>query len=738
MHRLLLFLLFALPGWGAIGETQILTTPCAATASLGASCTLTATSTANDIVVVGLAWKTITRSIKKVAGSSANAVFMIYPQQKSASSVSAIIVCRYCPALTTITPTFSGTTDYVLSAADYSGVTWLGKPGINTATSTLPGLTFTTGDANNWIVVATSSLGNAGIPTAGTGTLRGANRSGTANTNVAGALIDNTVASAGSVTATATITSGVWVAAGIELRTTTPPTYIWPDCDTLHTCLIYHYGRPAIPLEADGPLFNYWVRPSLTNNLLVIVVTHPGTVSTVADAGGSNTWTHAGTGVANGTYTTDMYYVCGAAVGSGGKLSITLNAAITASDIMQVNYYEFSGINTTSGACGDGYSTATAQAAGPMNPGSITTTVDGDAILTFGIDGSGNQTNGFPAGHEQPDDLSADIFDSVLEDFMSMLTVQTTHGAINPTIYGTGEDINEQNGWQLLVQAFKFSSGAGTQPPTGRAWVVRDIIEWTSTAVTAYQIGFPTNGNVLEVDATHYQTLVNFTTLKDNTGDTFTANPITDTTADPQQYYSCLGSAVTSRDRVFTLTPGATATITQLYDISGAKTTGGSTGCVGNKSNHNLGTQGAPSNTATANANVVSSLWSTAFTFTPTLNGSAYSVIIFNMGFGAGPPSGPCNTGGIGPTCTNDMTPFNFGSVFATNMTDASHYTTGDVYGWYSANVNNASAVSFDFLMANSVGQPGGGTSTDAAALEILGQPSPCSNYIALIGVGCK
>ena len=211
----------------------------------------------------------------------------------------------------------------------------------------------------------------------------------------AGALIENTVASPGVVTATATIHSGPWSASGVELRTTAPMTYIWPDCDLAHPCLIYHKDIPAMPLEADGPEFHIWVHPSLEHNLLKLTISHPtiNSISSISD-NNANAWSTGA--IATGSYlTTEVRYVCGAPAG-GNAITITLASAITISDIMQVSYDEYSGVDTSS--CSDGTSGATHLSAGPMKPGSITTTGDGDLIYTAGIDSTGNQTNGFQSG----------------------------------------------------------------------------------------------------------------------------------------------------------------------------------------------------------------------------------------------------------------------------------------------------------------------------------------------------
>ena len=297
MKRLILVLalLCSTPAWGAIAFVPASSTVCDQTsASSGTACTLTAATTAGNMVIAGLSWKTTTRSINYVLGSATGSYFFPYAQTcNSTGSCSAILICRNCAALTTVTPNFTGTTLYNLTVEEYSGVAAIGITGTATGTSTTPGITITTGDANDWLVVATSSLGNDGIPTARTGNLRKAGRTGTTSSNVAGALCDNTVATAGSVSCTVTITSGAWSGVGVELRTTYPTTYIWPDCDSSHPCVIHEKNTVALGTGTDtliGP-FKITVPPTLAGNLMKLTISHPSrmTISSIADDH-SNTW----------------------------------------------------------------------------------------------------------------------------------------------------------------------------------------------------------------------------------------------------------------------------------------------------------------------------------------------------------------------------------------------------------------------------------------------------------------
>lgn len=117
----------------------------------------------------------------------------------------------------------------------YSGVAAIGTNNTATGNSTTPGLAITTQDANNYIIGCGAVTNGSSITwSAGTGNLRESyNCSSTPIACVAG--VDNTAASASSVTVTATQdTSRVWAATGVELRSVTgatrrpmPPIIFW-------------------------------------------------------------------------------------------------------------------------------------------------------------------------------------------------------------------------------------------------------------------------------------------------------------------------------------------------------------------------------------------------------------------------------------------------------------------------------------------------------------------------------
>jgi hypothetical protein len=672
-------------------------------ASAGTACTLAAPTTAGNTVIAGITWSNTSASIKTVVGNVGSSYFFPYAQVCGAGSCSAILICRNCAALTAVTPNFTQSTLYNLSTEEYSGVAAIGITGTATGMSTAPGITITSGDPNDWLVAVTSSLGNAGIPAAGTGNLRSAVNTGSSGSDVAGAACDNTVAAAGSLSCSVAITSSAWSAVGVELRTTFPTTYIWPDCDSTHPCVIHEKDTVAHGTYPDiltGP-FIVTVPPTLPGNLMKLTISHPSakTVTSISDDH-SNAWvTGATTTDSSNAVTTEVRYVCGAATGTS-VITVGFDQAIVTGDVVQFSYDEVSGIAASS--CGDG-SSGSSGSQGVLNPGPITTTSNGDLIFAFGICAGGNTEYGNQAGLAMPDDVSAKIAENDFDQFMSMVDVQASAGQISPTMYANAQDVNNnhQMYWNIVAQAFKASSGAGTEP--SGIQVVTDIHfrNWNGLGWNP----LPSNGNAIVFSSSNPSAGYAMANLTDNYGTTYTRTPYTDAGVDPQQDSACLGANVSARDRIFSFTPDVTETHVEIYTIAGAMNASG-TGCVGTTVNGDTGNQGS-----TLNANIVGDP-----VITPTIN-SGYNSAIFATGYtGTGPPTGMCISGGIAPpACTGESAGVVFNSVYATGMTDGSGWYTGDPYVFFYT--NSTSPRSIDYQMANGMSATG----FDGAAIEILG-----------------
>ncbi len=717
-NLLILAILFcSAPAWAAIAYRATSGTLCnQTTASAGVACTLTGSTSAGSVVVVGLSWKTTTSSINKIVGSASASYAFTYAQGCNGSGTcSAIAICIDCAAITTVTPTFTGTTLYTLSVAEYTGVSWVGFTSpVATATSTAPAVTMTTGDANDWIVVELSALATGGIPTSNTGNLRQANRTGTTSGNVAGALCDNTVASAGSVTCQVTITSVAWDAIGVELRTTAPKTYIWPDCDSTHPCIVHEKDTNTLAIAGDplvSPL-KVTVPPTGAGNVINLSITFPDpsgtpaiTLTTPTDDK-SNTWVAGASTDDTSNHTiTKNYHVCAPTTGTS-VININWTGTMSSSPVGGFRYDEMSGLSSTCYDTGSGANGVQ----GAIRPGSFTTTVNGDMILTAAVNASTSTENSSDAGMIMPDDVDTMTAANVFQQFMYMEFVQGTHGATNPTVSANAQDPNNIGGlyFNIVSDAFFASSGAGTQPSSIQV-VLDQAYYGTNATGTVVWNPLPSEGNALVVASSNPITGFSMSGFGSNIGETYTAISHVSATTDPQIYSTCLGAAATQRDRIVSFPIATNEVHMEFYTIAGAKTSSG-TGCVGATINNQTGTQAAVNN-----SNVVGDP-----VFTPTINSGAKSVVISTSDVGEGPPQAMCISGGVTPpSCTGQSAGVIFNSIWGSGMTDTSGFSTGDPYVFYYT--NSTSSKSLDYLMANAVSSPGGGTALDGAAIEIEG-----------------
>jgi hypothetical protein len=679
----------SLPAHAAVSWISASHTVCTQTSS-GAStqtCTLAAPTTAGNDVVVGLAWESTGSTIGNVRGSVASSYFFLYAAVcNPGSECVATLVCHKCAAQTAVTTTMTDGTAFVTTVEEYSGVQALGITGTKTSSSANPGLTLATGDQNDWTVCATASLGSA-VPMASSGNLRSTASTG----GIAGAIVDNTASSAGTIGCAGTITSGAWAAAAIQLLAVAPRTYIWPDCDTAHPCVVHHIDTVAAgTAENEKPNgFKITAVPSSPGNLLTLTVTHVSTKTVAVSDNKGGSWQSAVTTTnAADQIETQLFYVCGAAAGTN-VVTIQLSQPPAPGEVLQFSYNEVSGIAPSS--CIDGAAGANGLT-GDLQPGSITTTTSGDLIYNFAEESYNYPEEDDPIGWVMPDSSSALLMENAWDKFASQVSVQAVNGAYNPTLYVNG-DLNERH-WNSVAAAFKPSAGAGTQP-TG-IHVTRVMHYYNPPLpLTPALLPFPSTGNAIVISSAYPSSGYegDMTDVGDSQGDTWTRTPFTIANDDPQIYYTCLGSETGGRDLTISWLPDTGTTHMIVYDIAGAKTTGGATGCVGATVNSQDGNQPSSANASILNAPVI----------TPDASNSL--VIVVNM-LGLGPPSGTLTPGVI------------FTSTWATGMTDATNWDSGDCYGYiYTTSTN---PVSFSWQMANSFSVPNGGSAYDGAAIEIL------------------
>jgi hypothetical protein len=286
-----------------------------------------------------------------------------------------------------------------------------------------------------------------------------------------------------------------------------------------------------------------------------------------------------------------------------------------------------------------------------------------------------------------PDDKSALLMENTAQKFASQVSVQSEEGVDNPALY-VNADLNARN-WNSVAAAFKPTVGAGTQP-TGIH--ITRVMHYYNPALplTPAWLPFPSTGNAIVISSAYPSSAYagDMTDVADNQGDTWTRTPFSIPDGDPQIYYSCFGSQGSSRDLTINWLPDTGTTHMVVYDIAGANTTGGPTGCVGATVDSQTGTQPPSPNDNIIGAPVI----------TPE---ASNSVIIAVNEMGIGPPSGSLTPGVV------------FVSIWATGMTDATNWDSGDCYGYIYT--TSTSPISFNWQMAND-----GGSGYSAAAIEIL------------------
>ena len=267
---------------------------------------------------------------------------------------------------------------------------------------------------------------------------RGNLRNAASTGAIAGAIVDNTASSPGSVACAGTIASGAWAAAGIELLAVAPRTYIWPDCDTAHPCVVHHIDTVAAgTAENEKPNgFKITAVPSSPGNLLTLTVTHVSTKTVAVSDNKGGSWQSAVTTTnAADQIETQLFYVCGAAAGTN-VVTIQLSAPPAPGEVLQFSYNEVSGIAPSS--CIDGAAGANGLT-GDLQPGSIATTTDGDLIYNFAEESYNYPEEDDPIGWVMPDNNSALLMENAWDKFASQVSVQAAHGAYNPTLYVNGD-----------------------------------------------------------------------------------------------------------------------------------------------------------------------------------------------------------------------------------------------------------------------------------------------------------
>ena len=483
-------------------------------------------------------------------------------------------------------------------------------------------------------------------------------------------------------------------------------TYIWPDCDTTHPCVVHHIDTVGDGTAYGESLqgFKFSMVPSSPGNLLIFTVMHVSSKTiTVTDNNNVNWQSAVTTTNASDGEESQVLYICGATAGTN-LITIQLSQAAAHDEPLHFTYDEVSGIAPS--ACLDGTAAANGLQ-GTVEPGPVDTATDGDMIFNYGEETYQYPEQDAPITGVTPDSASALLLENIVDKYANEVSVQATHGAYTPTLTVNGS--SSSRNWNSVAAAFKASAGAGTQP-TGIH--VTRILHFVGEQVNPVTVPFPSSGNAIVISTSNPTDVWNMAGLTDNAGHTYTRVSSTNATLDPQIFSTCLGTGTGGQNLVISWPESQINNHVIFYDIAGASTTGGSTGCVGNTVDTVIGYQGSTADAPMIGDPVV----------TPSTSGS---VIVTTSYCGTGPPSASLTPGVV------------FNSVWATGMIDASSWDTGDPYSY--AYTTSTSPISFNYQMANENGQPNGGTNFDGAAIEILpGQSTSSQGTLTSIAVTPK
>lgn len=474
----------------------------------------------------------------------------------------------------------------------------------------------------------------------------------------------------------------------VQFRAAAQRTYVWPDCDTTHPCVVHHIDSVADGTAYGETLqdFKFPMEPSSAGNLLIFTVMHVSSKTITVTDNNNGAWQTAvtTTNAADGEES-ELRYICGATAGTN-LITIHLSQAAVHDEPLHFTYDEVSGIAPA--ACLDGTAAANGLK-GTVRPGPVTTANDGVMIFNYGEETYQYPEDDNPITGVTPDSASALLMENIVDKYANEVSLQTAHGAYTPTLTVNG-DSNARN-WNSVAAGFIPSVGAGTQPSGIH---VTRILHFVGELTNPVSVPFPSSGNAIVISTSNPSVGGwNMSNLADNAGHTYTRTPFSNPGLDPQIFSTCLGTGTGGQNLVISWTPSSINNHVLFYDIAGAATTGGSTGCVGATVNTVIGYQPSSINAPMTGDPVI----------TPTTVGSA---VIATSYFGIGPPSA---------SLTPDVV---FNSIWATGMIDSSSWDTGDPYAY--AYTTSTSPISFNWQMANSTGLSNGGTNFDGAAIEIL------------------
>jgi hypothetical protein len=313
----------------------------------------------------------------------------------------------------------------------------------------------------------------------------------------------------------------------------------------------------------------WFPNPTQAGNCIVVGIQSGTSVSgapTVADDK-TNTYT-LGPDIVGGQRVT-LRYALNVAAGTQ-KITVSYTGASPAFD--QVVITEWMNVATASAA--DGSNKHATGNTSPATTGSFTTAVDGDLIISFFCDettGPPTAITGYTAGTGMTLITANNVVGSAMQ-----YGIQTTHGAINPSITFAGGSDSMVGVGLALKSAASGSVGSGM-----RIFGEQHVPAYASVITTSAIMQFPTTGNLVAASVLTFSTgLAHISSISDTHTNTWAAaaGPVSGLSqVENEIWYAGNATADTANKITFNWTSTLAGTSggdthIVMYDIVGANT----------------------------------------------------------------------------------------------------------------------------------------------------------------------
>jgi hypothetical protein len=463
------------------------------------------------------------------------------------------------------------------------------------------------------------------------------------------------------------------LSAGSNPPTQATPTLVWAKGTVGIGTDTADHGNPYYPTFPES---------SLAGNAVVIGMTFPNSinVSSVTDDKG-NTYSLATSCANTGLYTPDkhaIYVALNVAAGATHAI-VTFSAGSSNIHFALASFYNVAASSAPDGSICTTDIVPTSNTAPNIQAGSFSTTTDGDLIWNYvsdeadGIPGDNNSVSsitygtGFTGLHGEQRHGSATQFE-----------IQAAHGAINPGITFSQTTHDSFGSVAIALKASAITQGSGPGPGIH---ILRE--ETLAQIDTSTPFTFPCSGNEIVVVNETGGTSNLLTAVSDTQSNTYTQISGTNTTSDPNIFYTTSATCANNLSGTLTLASGAGGTtLVVLFDLTGVNASSPiDTGVrAANSSTLTATESGATKNagSVSGNANITD-----APSLTPSVAGD---LIIGAINLGTGPPSGVV-------TGVYDLT-------WYAGSGDSNYFNNGDGVFHYLA--SSTSTVNVQYTVSNS------------------------------------